>query len=54
MTKQQAMAIKAEQYVRKVVTQTFGQKASAKVIKSAAAKVVLATAIVERPVKKTA
>ena len=54
VTKQQALA-QAEEFVRKVVTETFGQKTSAKIIKATAQKVVAATPIViEGRVKKTA
>jgi hypothetical protein len=52
MTHKQALAIRSEAYVRKVVTKTFGQKPNAKLIKSAAAKVV--RVIPKSPIKKGA
>ena len=42
MTHKQALTLRTEEYVRKVVTKTFGQKASTKLIKTAAAKVIRA------------
>lgn len=52
MTEKQALAMRTEEYVRKVVTKTFGQKPNAKLIKSAAAKVI--RVIPKAQVKKSA
>jgi hypothetical protein len=54
MTKRQALAIRTEEYVRKVVTQTFGQKANEKTIKTAAQKVIRAIPKTEERMKEPA